>query len=264
MAGPGRPGVGAGVATGAAVVPQAASRLKARLLASTEKRRFRFFIGSMSIRKGDSVAPLIVWYVPSDAAARNAPEPDTGRALAAQPHDGLAGAVAGPDRRRSLRLLRRRGTVVEPLYLLPDRDWLDLWNPGGRPAKSHARGRFARGLFRCGGPLHRAGAFVLSKRRGCQRAAGYGWNLPGGGRRRLSDQHQHGGLGPVPARSPTPRHSRQPRHAVLPLAGEPAGDQRLFGCRLRRADLLRLLAGQGGARGRQQLAAAGAQPLPGL
>src|SRR5207245_8861797 len=107
----------------------------------------------------------------------------------------LAWAVAGPGRRRRSRLLPRGGAVVEPLYLPPYRDWLDLWHPGGRPAKSHAGGRFARGLFRGGGPLHRAGAFVLSKRRGGQRAAGYGWNLPGGGRRRLSDQHQHGEIG---------------------------------------------------------------------
>src|SRR5467141_3548573 len=95
MAGPRRLGVGVGVATGAAFGPQAGSKLSARPQVSAEKRRVRLLIGRPSIRKGDSVARVFVWYVRRDAAARNAPESDAGRAFPAQPHDGLAGAIAG-------------------------------------------------------------------------------------------------------------------------------------------------------------------------
>src|SRR6266853_6332297 len=170
MAGPGRPGVAVGVARGAAVALHAASRLRARPLTSTERRPFSLFIGSLSIRKGDSVARVTVWYVPSDAPARDAPESDSGRALAAQPHDGLAGPVASADGRWRVRLLRRYRAASSVVPLLHRRARLDLRDPGDREQQEHRPGsRLVRPLLGGGRPLHRAGAFVLSKRRGHQR-----------------------------------------------------------------------------------------------
>src|SRR3984893_12208486 len=104
MAGPGRLGGGGGVATGVALGLHAAIRLTVRPHASRETRPSRFFIGSTSIRKGDSVPRVILWYVPRDAAARDAPESDAGRALTAQPDNGLASTIAGADCGRCLPL----------------------------------------------------------------------------------------------------------------------------------------------------------------
>src|SRR6266852_8091854 len=118
MAGPGRPGVGVGVASGAAVALHAASRLSTRPLTRTERRPFSLFIGSLSIRKGDSVARLTVWYVPSDAPARDAPESDPGRAVAAESHHGLACPIASADRGWRVRLLRQHRTETSVVSLL--------------------------------------------------------------------------------------------------------------------------------------------------
>src|SRR6202158_6599006 len=110
IAGPRRLGVGVGVSVGAALGPHPASRIKARPKTRTEKL-FVFFIGSLSIRKGDSVARVIVWYVPSDASTRNAPESDPGRALPPPPHDGLAGRIAGPSGRLSYHVRRQASSA---------------------------------------------------------------------------------------------------------------------------------------------------------
>src|ERR1700736_1481787 len=99
IAGPGRLGVGVGVAAGPAVSPHPA-RVRASPPASVDRCRFQLRIGSLSIRKSDSVARAILWYVPSDASARDAPEPDSGRAFAAQPDHGLAGPLALAHRAR--------------------------------------------------------------------------------------------------------------------------------------------------------------------
>src|SRR6202011_5327361 len=113
MAGPGRLGVGVGVA-GAVLEPQAASR-SARPPASVDPSRFKLRMGAISIRKRDSVAHAILWYVQGDVAARNAPDADPGRAFAAQPRDGLACPLAGPDGGRCLPLDIRRGAAEHSL-----------------------------------------------------------------------------------------------------------------------------------------------------
>src|ERR1700730_18495559 len=106
IAGPGRLGVAVGVAAGPALAPHPA-RTSASPHASVDRCRFQVRIGSLSIRRSDSVARAILWYVPSDAHARNAAEPDSGRALFAQPHDGLARPLARAHRWRRLSLWRR-------------------------------------------------------------------------------------------------------------------------------------------------------------
>src|SRR6266480_1645261 len=100
MAGPGRPGVGVGV-VGPALDPQAASS-SASPQASVDPSRLRFLKDGTSIRKSDSVARGILWYVHSDVAARNAPDADSGRALPSQPRHGLVGSFPCPDRRWGL------------------------------------------------------------------------------------------------------------------------------------------------------------------
>src|SRR6266550_2553395 len=92
MAGPGRPGVGVGV-VGPALDPQAAST-SASPQASVEPSQLRFLKDGTSIRKGDSVARGILWYVHNDVAPRNAPDADPGRALAAQSSYGMARPLA--------------------------------------------------------------------------------------------------------------------------------------------------------------------------
>src|SRR6266566_6886953 len=92
MAGPGRPGVGVGV-VGPALDPQAASS-SASPQTSVDPSRLRFLKDCTSIRKSDSVARGILWYVHSDVAARNAPDADPGRAVAAQSSYGMARPLA--------------------------------------------------------------------------------------------------------------------------------------------------------------------------
>src|SRR5947207_4197770 len=109
MAGPGRPGVGVGV-VGPALVPHAASS-SARPQASVDPSRLTFLKDGISIRKSDSVARDILWYVHSDVAARNAPDADPGRAFAAQSSHGMARPLARSHHRRHLPVDRwRRAT----------------------------------------------------------------------------------------------------------------------------------------------------------
>src|SRR2546428_2401361 len=154
MAGPGRPGVGVGV-VGPALVPQAA-RSSATPQASVDTRWLRFLTDGTSIRKRDSVARPILWYVQSDVAARNAPDADPGRAFAAQSSDGLARSLARPHHRRHLPLDRRRGATEHSLVaLLHRRHRLDLWDPGGdKPQEPEPRGRPLRAVLRYRRPLH--------------------------------------------------------------------------------------------------------------
>src|SRR5438132_14238743 len=98
MAGPGRPGVGVGV-VGPALDQQAASS-SASPQASVDPSRLRFLKDGTSIRKGDSVAHGILWYVHSDVAARNAPDADPGRALPSQSSHGMVGPLPGAYGRR--------------------------------------------------------------------------------------------------------------------------------------------------------------------
>src|ERR1700682_2197528 len=164
MAGPGRLGVGVGVASGLALGLHAGRRLNARPQASRETRPFRFFIGSPSIRKGDSVPRVILWYVPRHAAARDAPESDAGRALAAQPDNGLAGPVLGANGWRCLPLEYHAGSPEPTLVrLFPCGAWVDLRHSSNGFAKPHAGRCVARRLLGRRGPIHRSGSFVLSE-----------------------------------------------------------------------------------------------------
>src|ERR1700686_1092083 len=162
MAGPGRLGVGGGVATGLALGLHAASMLNARPQASRETRPFTFFIGSPSIRKGDSVPRVILWYVPRDAAARDDPESDAGRALTAQPDNGLVSSIAGADCGGCLRLEHHAGSPEPTLVrLFPCGAWVDLRHSSNGFAKPHAGRCAARHLLGRRGPIHRSGSFVL-------------------------------------------------------------------------------------------------------
>src|SRR2546430_17603683 len=129
MAGPGRPGVGVGV-VGPALDPQAASS-SASPQASVDPSRLRFLKDGTSIRKGDSVAHGILWYVHSDVAARNAPDADPGRALPSQPSHGMVGPFPGAYGRRGLPLGSGPGAQrpMDPLFAGGTRP--DLWDPGG-------------------------------------------------------------------------------------------------------------------------------------
>src|SRR6202035_5205879 len=162
MAGPGRLGVGVGVATGFALGLHAARRLNAMPHASRETRPSRLFIGSTSIRKGDSLPRVILWYVPRDAAARDAPESDPGRALTAQPDNGLASPIAGADSGRCLPLEHHAGSPEPTLVrLFPCGAWVDLRHSSNGFAKPHAGRCVARHLLGRRGPIHRSGSFVL-------------------------------------------------------------------------------------------------------
>src|SRR5438067_9298913 len=116
MAGPGRPGVGVGV-VGPALDPQAANS-SASPQASVDPSRLRFLKDCTIIRKGDSVARGILWYVHSDVAARNAPDADPGRAVASQPSHGMVGPFPGAYHRRHLPVDRGRGATEHSLAAL--------------------------------------------------------------------------------------------------------------------------------------------------
>src|ERR1700730_15643423 len=80
MAGPGRLGVGVGVA-GAVLEPQAASS-SPRPPASVDPSRFNLRMGAISMRNGDGGAHARRGDVKGDVAARNAQDADPGRAFA--------------------------------------------------------------------------------------------------------------------------------------------------------------------------------------